>query len=70
LERHRFNTVVNACEPTSRTRIKTGFAKLTSINRRIYGTKNVHSMLFEPEYKIHIVKGEILPKWNNLVKCN
>jgi hypothetical protein len=65
-----FNTVEEASEMASETRTKTGLAVFTSINRRIYETKKERNPLFESECNKHIVKDEILPKWNYLVKWN
>lgn len=64
------NTIEEACELASRARTKTGLAVFTSINRRIYKTKTERNPLFESECARYIVKDEILPKWNYLVKCN
>ena len=65
-----FNTIEEASELASRARTKTGLAVFTSINRRIYETKTERNPLFESECDRHIVKDEILPKWNYLVRCN
>ena len=65
-----FNTIEEASELASRARTKTGLAVSTSINRRIYETKTERNPLFESECARHIVKDEILPKWNYLVRCN
>ena len=65
-----FNTIEEASELASKTRTKTGLAVFTSINRRIYETKTERNPLFESECQRHIVKDEILPKWNYLVRCN
>ena len=65
-----FNTIEEASELASKTRTKTGLAVFTSINRRIYETKTERNPLFKSECQRHIVKDEILPKWNYLVKCN
>ena len=65
-----FNTVEEACEMASKTRTKAGLAVFTSVNRRIYETKKERNPLFESECNKHIVKDEILPKWNYLVKYN
>jgi len=65
-----FNTVEEASELASRTRTKTGLAVFTSINRGIYETKKEPGPLFQSECDRYIVKDEILPKWNYLVKCN
>jgi transposase len=65
-----FNTIEEASELASRARTKTGLAVSTSINRRIYETKTERNPLFESECVRHIVKDEILPKWNYLVRCN
>ena len=65
-----FNTLEEASELASRAKTKTGLAVFTSINRRIYETKKERNPLFESECESHIVKDEILPKWNYLVKCN
>lgn len=65
-----FNTIEEASELASKTSTKTGLAVFTSINRRIYETKTERNPLFERECERHIVKDEILPKWNYLVKCN
>ena len=64
-----FNTVEEASEMASKTRTKTGLAVFTSINRKIYETKKERSPLFESEVEWHIVKDELLPKWNYFVKC-
>ena len=64
------NTIEEASELASRATTKTGLAVFTSINRRIYETKKERDPLFESECARHIVKDEILPKWNYLVKCN
>lgn len=64
-----FNTVEEASELASKTRTKTGLAVFTSINRCVYETKKERNPLFESECDSHIVKDEILPKWNYLVKC-
>jgi len=64
------NTIEETCELASRARTKTGLAVCTSINRRIYKTKTERNPLFESECARYIVKDEILPKWNYLVKCN
>jgi transposase len=65
-----FNTIEEASELASRARTKTGLAVFTSINRRIYETKTERNPLFESECDKYIVKDEILPKWNYLVRCN
>jgi hypothetical protein len=65
-----FNTIEEASELASKASTKTGLAVFTSINRRIYETKTKRNPLFESECQRHIVKDEILPKWNYLVKCN
>jgi hypothetical protein len=65
-----FNTVEEAREMASRARTKTGLAVFTSINRRTYQTKKERNTLFKSECDKHIIKDEILPKWNYLVKCN
>jgi len=64
------NTIEEASELASRATTKTGLAVFTSINRRFYETKKERDPLFESECARHIVKDEILPKWNYLVKCN
>ena len=64
------NTIEEASELASRATTKTGLAVFTSINRRIYETKKERDPLFQSECARHIVKDEILPKWNFLVKCN
>ena len=65
-----FNTVEEASELASRTRTKSGLAVFTSINRGFYETKKERNPLFQSECDRYIVKDEILPKWNYLVKCN
>ena len=65
-----FNTVEEASEQASRTRTKSGLAVFTSINRGFYQTKKARNPLFQSECDTYIVKDEILPKWNYLVKCN
>lgn len=65
-----FNNVEEAREMASRARTKTGLAVFTSINRRTYETKKERNPLFKSECDKHIIKDEILPKWNYLVKCN
>ena len=54
----------------AKTTTKTGLDVFTTINRNIYETKKERNPLFERECDRHIVKDEILPKWNYLVKCN
>jgi len=65
-----FNTIEEACDMAAKTTTKTGLAVFTTINRNIYETKKERNPLFESECERHIVKDEILPKWNYLVKCN
>ncbi len=65
-----FNTIEEACEMAARTTTNTGLAVFAIINRNRYETKSERNPLFESECERHIVKDEILPKWNYLVKCN
>lgn len=65
-----FNTIEEASDMAAKTTTKTGLAVFTTINRNIYETKKERNPLFESECDRHIVKNEILPKWNYLVKCN
>jgi hypothetical protein len=65
-----FNTIEEASDMAAKTTTKTGLAVFTTINRNIYETKKERNTLFESECERHIVKDEILPKWNYLVKCN
>jgi hypothetical protein len=65
-----FNTIEEASDMAAKTTTKTGLAVFTTINRNIYETKKERNPLFESECDRHIVKDEILPKWNYLVKCN
>lgn len=65
-----FNTIEEASYMAAKTTAKTGLTAFTTINRNIYETKKERNPLFESESDRHIVKDEILPKWNYLVKCN
>ena len=65
-----FNTIEEASDMAAKTTTKTGLAVFTTINRNTYETKKERNPLFESECDRHIVKDEILPKWNYLVKCN
>lgn len=65
-----FNTVEEASDMAAKTTTKTGLAVFTTINRNIYETKKERNPLFESECERRIVKDEVLPKWNYLVKCN
>ncbi len=65
-----FNTIEEASDMAAKITTKTGLAVITIVNRNTYETKKVRNPLFESEFERNIVKDEILPKWNYLVKCN
>lgn len=64
-----FNTIEEASDMAAKTTTKTGLVVFTTINRNNYETKKERNPLFESECDRHIVKDQILPKWNYLVKC-